>query len=162
MKHSLVYSLMVLVLAPIMMASSCQTDAAMNRIRQVHTGVREAFIRADEFIAPRFEMAGDLCIEQSSSAEESDECMRLWLRLDVVMSMSREALAELENVYNNIETGSSGEADWQYWVLQVLTHGRVLLHVLDELNLNGADLIIGGIRDALDQICQFANCEGGV
>lgn len=161
MKHSFVYSLMVLVLAPIMMASSCQTQAAINRIRQVHTGIREAFVQADEFVAPRFEAAGDVCIEQSSSAEESDECMRLWLRLDIVMTMSRESLAELENVYNNIEAGTSGEANWQYWVLQVLAHGREIVRILDELDLEGADSVIGRIRGALDQICDLAQCEGG-
>jgi len=155
------YSIVVLAAAPMIMAASCQTQSVLNRIRQVHSGIRDAFVAADEFVAPRFDAAGDRCVEQSSSAAESDACMRTWLRLDEVLVMSREALAELENVYNNIEAGTSGAADWQYWALQVLAHGRAIVRILDELDIEGADSIITGVRNALDQICELARCEGG-
>ena len=159
--QSLICSIVLCISVSMVMGASCQTQVAVDRIRQVHSGIRQAFVEVDEYVAPKFAEAGSRCIEQSSSAEESDECMRKWLRIDEVLVMSRESLAELENIYNNIEAGVAGETSWQYWALQVLAHGRAIVRILSELELGDADPIIHGMHNALDQICQIAQCEGG-
>lgn len=161
MKHSIVYSLICVFFAPLIIAASCQTESIVQGIRNTHTPVREAFAMMDEFVAPRFDAAGDQCIEAAESRADADRCMRPWLRLDEVLGMSREALAELENVYNSIEAGAAGETDWQHWARQLLTHGRGLLRILDELDIDGADETISSMSNAIDQLCQLIGCEGG-
>ena len=154
-------SLVLVVVLPVVMASTCQTRSAMKQVRNVHMSVRAAFIAADEFVAPRFEVAADLCLRRSETPHHADQCMEKWLTLDTILATSREALSSLEVVYENIEQSSDGRSDWQYWILQILRHGQSLVRVLDEMNIEGADRIIDQIKDTLDAICEIANCEGG-
>lgn len=152
-------SLAVLAVVPVVMASSCQTRSAMEQVRNVHMSVREAFRATDEFVAPRLEDAADLCIRRSETAHHADYCMRKWLQLDDALSLVRESMASLEVVYDNIENDRN--EDWQYWILQILRHGRSIVNIMVEINIEGADPIIEQIRNTLNGICQVANCEGG-
>lgn len=147
--------------------SQCQTRSTIDTIRDVHSGVRGAFASADEFIAPRFDAAGNTCIAQAQAAglvgqagaDASDECMSTWLALDRSVSATREAMAELEEVYEDIDDGR--EADWQRIALRVLTHGRGVIRLLDEIDIEGADDVISSMREALDQVCALVDCDGG-
>ena len=146
--------------------ASCQ-GSAMDTVRDAHTGIRGAFARADEFVAPRFDAAGDTCIARSvasgltgqAGADDADVCMAKWLELDTAISATREAMAELEEVYDDIDNGR--DADWQTIAMRVLSHGRQIVRLLDELDIDGADDVISSMREALDQICSMVNCEGG-
>jgi hypothetical protein len=158
----------VLVFAPMMLAATCQPRSLVGQIRQVHSGIRAAFVSADSFVASHFETAGDACITSvevqgltgRAAIDASNECMHPWLQLDQAIALSRESLAELENVYRSIESGSSGEQDWVSWARQLLAHGRAIVRILVEINIDGAEPTITEMRTALDQICQLANCEG--
>lgn len=161
----IVFAMMVIV-SPFLGGSSCQTRSVMDTVRDVHTGVRGAFIHTDEFVAPRFEAAGDSCIAQSQAAgltgqegvDASDECMRTWLELDRAIALTRESMAELEEVYEDIDNGR--EADWRNIARRVLSHGRQVVHILDEIDIEGAGDVISSMRDALDRICNLIDCEG--
>ena len=147
--------------------STCQTRSTMDTVRDAHTGIRGAFARADEFIAPRFDAAGDTCIAEAQAAgltgqagaDAADECMSTWLELDRAVSATREGMAELEAVYDDIDNGR--EADWQAIALRVATHGRNVIRLLDEIDIEGADEVISSMREALDQVCSLINCDGG-
>jgi hypothetical protein len=147
--------------------STCQTRSAMDTVRDAHTGIRGAFARADEFIAPRFDAAGDTCIAQAQAAgltgqagaDASDECMSTWLELDRAVSATREGMAELEEVYEDIDNGR--QTEWEHIAVRVLTHGRNVVRLLDELDIDGADEVISSMREAIDQVCSLVNCDGG-
>jgi len=157
----------IVVLAFMSIGSTCQTRSAMDTVRDAHTGIRGAFARADEFIAPRFDVAGDTCIAQAQAAgltgqagaDASDECMSTWLELDRAVSATREGMAELEAVYDDIDNGR--EADWQNIARRVLVHGRNVVRLLDEVDIDGADEVISSMREALDQVCSLVDCDGG-
>lgn len=154
-------SLAIVAVLPVVMAASCQTKAVMRQVRNVHVSVREAFRATDEFIAPRFEVAADLCLRRSETTHHADQCMEKWLQLDDVLSMVRESLASLEVVYENIERSDEGKVSWQYWILQVFRHSQSLVTILAEMNIDGADRVIEQIKNSIDGICQIVQCEGG-
>lgn len=164
------YFVLLVVCAPLVMAAVCQNpNETLNQIRRVHSTIRAAFVAADDFVAPRFEAAGDVCIawaeEQGltgrAMVESSNACMRPWLILDETFTLVREALAGLERVYNNIKAGTSGVDDWVYWGRQVLGYGQTILRVLTELALDGANQIISDLRTAVDNLCDLVHCDGG-
>lgn len=168
--NKILYFVVLVVCTPLVMASVCQNpNETLAQIRRVHSGIRAAFVAADEFVAPRFEVAGDVCIARAEEqgltgramVESSNECMRPWLILDETFALAREGLAGLERVYNNIEAGTAGEADWLYWGRQVLGYGQTILRILGELALDGANQIISDLRTAVDNICDLVQCEGG-
>ena len=140
--HTKLGNIAIVVALPVVMASFCQTKSTMERVRKVHMGVREAFRATDEFIAPRLEDAADVCIRRAETPHHADECMRKWLELDDALSLVRESLASLEVVYDNIDRTKTGEADWKYWALQVLRHGRSVIRIIAEIDIEGADRII--------------------
>jgi hypothetical protein len=166
-RNVLIVFVMLALVSPFIGGSSCQTGSTMDTVRDVHTGIRGAFARADEFIAPRFEAAGDACIAEAQAAgltgqegaDASDECMSVWLQLDQAVTLTREAMAELEEVYEDIDNGR--EADWQRIARRVLTHGRNVVRFLDELDIDGADDVISAMRTALDRVCDMVDCDGG-
>ena len=154
-------SIVIVAVLPVVMAASCQTKAAMQQVRNVHMNVREAFKSTDEFIAPRFEEAADLCLRRAETPHHADACMEKWLELDNVLALVREVMSSLEVVYDNIERSDSGEAEWQYWIIQVFKHGQSILRIMAEIDIDGADRTIEQLKDALDGVCQIVQCDGG-
>lgn len=156
----------VLMLSLLSMASQCQTQSTLSHIREAHTIIRESFVQTDDFVSPRFEARGDECIAQGEAqgltgqalVDASNECMGPWLRLDEIIATVRESLAELENVYEDIENGR--EADWQRIAVRIVDHAHSILAILDELNIDEADSVVAEIRHAVDLVCQITHCEG--
>ena len=170
MKRTIAILLMVFV-CWCCLGSQCTTQSTLDTIRQVHIGVREAGHLADEEIAPRFENKHETCIAEAEEAgypagsgQEGmnfwTECMEKWLRLDVAVSAFRNSLEELENVYNDVEAGTRGESDWQYWAGRVLDHGRTVLRLVRELEIEGIpDNILEGLQTGLEAICGLLQCN---
>lgn len=154
-------SIAVIAVVPVIMASSCQAKSTMQRVRDVHMSVRAAFVAADEFVAPRFEMAAGICLDSSDTELEADQCMGKWLELDHILSLARESIASLEGVYENIDKSEDGEASWQYWIMQVLAHGRAIIRILVEVDIGDSQPIINQMKQTLDGICNVVRCEGG-
>jgi len=163
--RTLAMMLVLLSFAFIAMGASCNN--AMDTIREVHMGVREAGRLADEQIAPRLENHGDVCIERAEAAghpagsgaegmEFWRECMSEYMQLEVAITGFRTSLEELENVYQDIEAGQRGESDWQYWARRVLDHGRTVLRLCGDLGLDTPD----GMQAQLDSLCTLIQCEG--
>lgn len=163
----LIVFLILVVVSPVLGGASCQRNTAMDVVRDAHTGLRGAMIRADEFIADGFDDAGDTCIVRTqatgltgqAASDDSDVCMSTWLQLDTAIAAIREAMAELEEVYEDIDNGR--ESDWEVIALRVLTHARGVIRLLDELDIAGADEVIAAMREAIDQVCSFISCNGG-
>jgi len=154
-------SIAVIAVLPVVMAASCQAKSAMERVRDVHMSVRAAFVATDEYVAPRFEMAAGICLDESDTELQADQCMNRWLEIDRILGLARESLASLEVVYDNIEKSEDGEANWQYWIMQVLSHGRSIVRLLVEINIGDSQPIIEQLKQTLDGICNVASCEGG-
>lgn len=158
-----VQTVLMVLLIPLLTASHCQMTAAMNRVRDVHSGVVAAFRATDQMVAPLFEVAGDRCItrardaglEGAAAREHARECMSTWYTVEEVLSGTREALAELENIYQDIEGGTDRYADWQAIATRLLEHGRQVSRLLVAVGVTVPDDLIG----ALDTICQMVDCE---
>jgi len=157
--------LVLLLATPVYMGASC--NGAMDTIRGVHVGVREAGRVADEQIAPRLENHGDVCLERAEAAghpagsgaegmEFWRECMSTYIQLDAALTGFRTSLEELENVYQDVDAGRRGESDWQHWARRVLDHGRTILRLCGEAGVDIPD----GMQEQLDNLCTLIQCEG--
>ena len=159
-------AMMLVLIMPLMMGSSCQVDAAMDRVRDVHSGVVAAFRATDEIIAPMYTRAGDECIAevQERGLEGADArtaarvCMDEggWNAVEEALAASRHALAELEEIYDDIENGQERYSDWQSIAVRLLAHGRNIVTVLEAAGVDVPD----DLRGAIDSLCDMTNCEG--
>jgi hypothetical protein len=170
--RSVVATLFVLLVMPtnaLLMGAHCNTRSTMESVRQVHSGVRQAFVEIDEELAPRLARAGNQCIAQAEEAGHGPdsgeegmafwrECMERWNQLQVAVATSREVFASLEQVYTDIEAGLARETDWQVWARQAIAHGRTILRIIGELREDLDQL--DAFRTALENLCDFIGCEG--
>jgi hypothetical protein len=161
---------MVILITVVSAGATCNTSSTLDTIRQVHMAVREAGMRADAEIAPRFERQGDICTERAAAAGFSAgsgeegfaywrECMEQWYQLRTAVNSFRTSLEELENVYQDIE--DRGEADWQHWAGRVVDHGRTLLRLIREVGPDIATDILSTLQEQLDALCRIIQCEEG-
>jgi hypothetical protein len=151
---------------PLMMGSSCQLDATMDRVRDVHSGVVASFRGVDDTFAPMFADAGEICISQAredglegeEAREDARSCMETsgWFTIEEALSTTREALAELEQIYNDIENGRDRYSEWQSVAERLLAHGRRLATAIDAAGLDVPD----DLMSTLDAICNMTDCEG--
>lgn len=169
-RNFLVVLLMMVVLTPLMSGSSCNTQSVLDTIRDVHMGVREAGRLADEQVAPRLTNHSDVCLARAEAAGHGEgsgaegmefwrECMSLYLQLDTAITGLRNSLEELENVYQDIEAGTRGETDWRYWAARVLDHGRTVLRLVRELEIDVDSEILRGLQTNLDNLCGMLGCD---
>ena len=142
-------------------------SSAMNNIRTVHMGVREAGRLTDIEIAPRLSAHGEICITRANNAgfgqgsgqegiEHWYRCMNGYMHLTEAVSAFRTSLEELENIYQDIENGMNRESDWMLWVGRVVDHGRTIIRLCDDVDLDIPD----GFQENLNLLCTMTNCEG--
>lgn len=168
----LVALLMVVLLTPLMGGSSCQPQVndVLEVVRDVHMGVREAGVLADEQIAPMLENRGETCIARAEAAgfpansglegmEYWRDCMTTYFQLETAVTGMRTTLEELENVYSDIESGVRGETDWRYWAARVLDHGRTILRLVRELDIGIDSDVLRGMQTNLDSLCGMLGCD---
>ena len=137
--------------------SSCNTRAALATIRSVHTDVRAGFVVLDTTVAPLVENAWDNCIErteaQGLTGEEgfaaARECMGQWNDLRIAINTAHDILAELEEVYRDIENGR--EALWHNLALRLLTHAQNIYTICRSLEIDVPVEFIRGV-DSLSSI----------
>lgn len=159
---------------PLLGGARCNNaDEPLDTVRDVHTDVRAAFIAADNIIAPRLEDAGLQCEEEVLADGLMDqeamtawrECMQSWMVAEQAMAMSREILAQLEDVYEDIEAGELADDDFQLTFLfrQLVSHGRSLVRAVQAIdairNTPNIREVIDGIDVALNQLCAIIDCE---
>lgn len=163
-KVRFVFSIVLVSMMPVLMASSCQMEDTMGRIRQVHMGAREAFITADDEIAPMLEAADARCIEQADALGLTEQagmnswrmCMSTWQQISVAVATTRRAVAELENIYDTIEAGSERSEDWLAWGRNVVSHANTIIQMLEELDVDVPD----GLQTGVDMLCNIVGCAG--
>jgi hypothetical protein len=163
MWNRFVFALLALAIIPFTMGSSCQLHTAMERVRDVHSVVVEGFQTTDTIVAPLFDDAGDQCIreaqDQNLQGQEGRDyatnCMSSWMDVEQALSVSRDLLAELEVIYDDIENGSDRYSDWQSIATRLLNHGRNMVRLLESLGVDIPD----GLTQAIESICELTNCE---
>lgn len=140
-----------------MSGSSCNTRAALSTIRSIHTDVRAGFVVLDNVVAPLVENAWDDCIErteaQGLTGEDglaaARECMGQWNDLRIAINAAHDILAELEEVYRDIENGR--EALWRNLALRLLTHAQNIYTICRSLEIEIPAEFIRGV-DSLSSI----------
>jgi hypothetical protein len=155
--------IVIIVLIPLLMGSSCQRRAAIERVRDVHSVIVAGYQTTDRIIAPLFDEAGDRCIatarEQGltglDARDHARHCMRHWYVVENVLSISRASLAELELIYTDIENGEDRFSDWQSIATRLLSHGNRLIEILTEIGVEVPE----DLRNAINMICQMVDCE---
>ena len=165
MRHN-VLILSVVVLSGVLSGHRCNLQDTTSAIRQVHIGVRQSFIMFDDEVSLHLERAGDRCIAQVVAEGLSGEdgmqswrvCMEQWNRLAIAISTSRESLAMLEQIYDDIDAGNAREVDWRFWAVQVISHARTAMRIVNELGLIPSSL--SGFRDSIEQLCNLISCQG--
>lgn len=158
----LVTTLSLIIALFVLMGSFCNTRGTLRTIRTVHVQVRSSFVLLDSTVAPMLETAGDRCSQEventgatgQQAMDAWHQCMNSWNDLRVAIHTSRELLASLEDVYEDIETGS--ERSWKSIAVRVLHYGRDIVNILVDLGVPVPE----GFVDAIESICTVTNCEG--
>lgn len=157
-----IFALMII---PVIMGASCQLQSAMDQVRDVHSGAVTTFRSVDTQMATLFDTAGDVCIQQAQddeltgtvAREAARACMesRGWMSVEEGLSTIREVLAELEDIYDDIEEGIDRLDDWKHVVSRLLVHGRQLVTIIVATGTDIQDEFIS----TLDTLCEVIQCE---
>jgi len=155
----------VMTIAPMLMGSSCQLNSAMQQVRNVHGGIVQGFVILDTHTAEAFTEAGDECISRAHETqlvgEEAREYARACMEdnnmyaLETALRTSREILAELENVYDDIENGEDRINDWKEIARRLLLHARQIMIILEQVNIEIPD----DLMNSITMICDITHCE---
>lgn len=155
-----------MLIAPMLMGSSCQLHTAMDQVRNVHGGVVQGFVALDTQAASAFEEAGNVCIERAHDSGMAGEEARDYARacmedngmypLEEALRTTREILAELENVYDDIENGEDRVRDWKAIAVRLVTHAHQIMIILEQVNID----IPTDLMDSVNTICEITQCEG--
>lgn len=150
--------------------SRCQSDDPMRTVRQVHTDVRAAFVSVDNLVAPMLTEASDQCIAQADEQSLTGEagaaywrsCLENFLNIDVALATSRELLAMLEAIYDDIEAGRADNHELSFIFRQLIVHGRVIVRGCRAFDSRLPDELrsaLDTLEGVLDTLCEMTNCD---
>lgn len=155
----------VIVFSFLSLGSTCNHNTVRNNVLSAHSTAREAFVIIDEYVASRYVVAGDACIDEVRSQNLDtiedrmiswSNCMDVWNNIADTLKIVREILLELELVYQSIESGKDKYDDFEFYIKTLLLHARSISDSLTRLNIS----VPSNFMDSVTVLCNMVECEG--